>query len=1161
MSASRHLHDEDGSSSMKDTAKGSTQGSVPDYLLPGFEPSRATISQLCSALAAHNIPLPGSRQLKSVYVDLFERNLTIETRRAWVEQMQLVQPCAEGIVQVGSDGRSETLLHADSTPPRPSSISSPATPTAHAATVSAKTNLLRLLPIAGGQAKTLPKKRPASSDTTHGSSSSSNGNGSSIGNNTSGSIATKATPLLPRRVSFSSNKENAVDQVSDSPSARDRLASTMHSASALLRKISVPRRRPQNASTTTTTTTTISSTSNSVPGGDTLTTTLTTEIPTTHGWSESMLGAESESGTTEHNKMEAADASDVASTTTTTAPSLFYHHNSIYDSLDDSISSTLHDDHKEDVLHKRTRTCPDQTDRPPSTLNPVYSRSTFDKAAPTHDTTTHAFRPSLASPARNITPTKIHVFGRSSPSCLSSSSSINLHSNSSVSSIDLASNDKLATNNDSSNINYNYHYSTTTTTATTAAPRYRNSPASKSPKSIYRRATSPTKTSTAATTFSQDNGTAPYRSKFYIDPYMPGVRSRVGGSAVHTNQTPLIHADSLFPDSVMLDSETNEDHHAPPKKVSELTAEWTRKIELVSNASNSTATLSSIQTKNHPSPFAISAERVSARSVYPDPITSGQSDSLRTPKEAAKEIDDDSTVAEPDEGMSLYSDEVVETWESEKDGETKGSDSLYSKAASVSASTGTWWSFLLLFTCNINYNYHYSTTTTTATTAAPRYRNSPASKSPKSIYRRATSPTKTSTAATTFSQDNGTAPYRSKFYIDPYMPGVRSRVGGSAVHTNQTPLIHADSLFPDSVMLDSETNEDHHTPPKKVSELTAEWTRKIELVSNASNSTATLSSIQTKNHPSPFAISAERVSARSVYPDPITSGQSDSLRTPKEAAKEIDDDSTVAEPDEGMSLYSDEVVETWESEKDGETKGSDSLYSKAASVSASTGTWWSFLLLFTCVMMVVVSIVAAGVYWQELNELVQMPFNEHHPAHALYVKMAHMYDHHSQIVVDHTLQVMGVIRDYTMDIALAIYALIGKYYAMGCRTAEDSAAVVIAYFQETTAALPIYTEKISAAATSLYAHASEVVAQSPWLVSLGVNLRVMATLIVREHLKLMHEVLAWGLALWSSLDLSTMHAILAEGARMTDIAVKQIADVSALVLDPVMEMVHSVLKG
>ncbi|KAH6559865.1 hypothetical protein BASA60_000430 [Batrachochytrium salamandrivorans] len=897
MSASRHLHDEDGSSSMKDTAKGSTQGSVPDYLLPGFEPSRATISQLCSALAAHNIPLPGSRQLKSVYVDLFERNLTIETRRAWVEQMQLVQPCAEGIVQVGSDGRSETLLHADSTPPRPSSISSPATPTAHAATVSAKTNLLRLLPIAGGQAKTLPKKRPASSDTTHGSSSSSNGNGSSIGNNTSGSIATKATPLLPRRVSFSSNKENAVDQVSDSPSARDRLASTMHSASALLRKISVPRRRPQNASTTTTTTTTtISSTSNgnSVPGGDTLTTTLTTEIPTTHGWSESMLGAdaESESGTIEHNKMEAAAASDVASTTTTAAPSLFYHHNSIYDSLDDSISSTLHgDDHKEDVLHKRTRTCPDQTDRPPSTLNPV---------------------PSLASPARNITPTKIHVFGRSSPSCLSSSSSINLHSNSSVSSIDLASNDKLATNNDSSNINYNYHYSTTTTTATTAAPRYRNSPASKSPKSIYRRATSPTKTSTAATTSSQDNGTAPYRSKFYIDPYMPGVRSRVGGSAVHTNQTPLIHADSLFPDSVMLDSETNEDHHAPPKKVSELTAEWTRKIELVSNASNSTATLSSIQTKNHPSPFAISAERVSARSVYPDPITSGQSDSLRTPKEAAKEIDDDSTVAEPDEGMSLYSDEVVETWESEKDGETKGSDSLYSKAASVSASTGT---------------------------------------------------------------------------------------------------------------------------------------------------------------------------------------------------------------------------------------------------------WWSFLLLFTCVMMVVVSIVAAGVYWQELNELVQMPFNEHHPAHALYVKMAHMYDHHSQIVVDHTLQVMGVIRDYTMDIALAIYALIGKYYAMGCRTAEDSAAVVIAYFQETTAALPIYTEKISAAATSLYAHASEVVAQSPWLVSLGVNLRVMATLIVREHLKLMHEVLAWGLALWSSLDLSTMHAILAEGARMTDIAVKQIADVSALVLDPVMEMVHSVLKG
>ncbi|KAH6595541.1 hypothetical protein BASA50_005750 [Batrachochytrium salamandrivorans] len=854
MSASRHLHDEDGSSSMKDTAKGSTQGSVPDYLLPGFEPSRATISQLCSALAAHNIPLPGSRQLKSVYVDLFERNLTIETRRAWVEQMQLVQPCAEGIVQVGSDGRSETLLHADSTPPRPSSISSPATPTAHAATVSAKTNLLRLLPIAGGQAKTLPKKRPASSDTTHGSSSSSNGNGSSIGNNTSGSIATKATPLLPRRVSFSSNKENAVDQVSDSPSARDRLASTMHSASALLRKISVPRRRPQNASTTTTTTTTISSTSmEQCPGGDTLTTTLTTEIPTTHGWSESMLGAdaESESGTTEHNKMEAAAASDVASTTTTAAPSLFYHHNSIYDSLDDSISSTLHgDDHKEDVLHKRTRTCPDQTDRPP---------------------------PSLASPARNITPTKIHVFGRSSPSCLSSSSSINLHSNSSVSSIDLASNDKLATNNDSSNINYNYHYSTTTTTATTAAPRYRNSPASKSPKSIYRRATSPTKTSTAATTSSQDNGTAPYRSKFYIDPYMPGVRSRVGGSAVHTNQTPLIHADSLFPDSVMLDSETNEDHHAPPK--------------------------------------------------------------------------------------------------------------------------------------------------------------------------------------------------------------------------------------------------------------------------------------------SPFAISAERVSARSVYPDPITSGQSDSLRTPKEAAKEIDDDSTVAEPDEGMSLYSDEVVETWESEKDGETKGSDSLYSKAASVSASTGTWWSFLLLFTCVMMVVVSIVAAGVYWQELNELVQMPFNEHHPAHALYVKMAHMYDHHSQIVVDHTLQVMGVIRDYTMDIALAIYALIGKYYAMGCRTAEDSAAVVIAYFQETTAALPIYTEKISAAATSLYAHASEVVAQSPWLVSLGVNLRVMATLIVREHLKLMHEVLAWGLALWSSLDLSTMHAILAEGARMTDIAVKQIADVSALVLDPVMEMVHSVLKG
>ncbi|KAI8919536.1 hypothetical protein BC831DRAFT_481435 [Entophlyctis helioformis] len=86
------------------------------YLQPNFDPNKATINELVSALAAHDVPLPTSRRLKAFYVELFRSQLQPRIP-AIVAARAAVLPSAAGIVLVDHRTRTETPLAADAPPP------------------------------------------------------------------------------------------------------------------------------------------------------------------------------------------------------------------------------------------------------------------------------------------------------------------------------------------------------------------------------------------------------------------------------------------------------------------------------------------------------------------------------------------------------------------------------------------------------------------------------------------------------------------------------------------------------------------------------------------------------------------------------------------------------------------------------------------------------------------------------------------------------------------------------------------------------------------------------------------------------------------------------------------------------------------------------------
>ena len=79
------------------------------YLEPGFDAKKLTIHQLTSILSVHDVPVPNTAQRKSVYLDLFQAQITAKADKI-IAQLRQVKASNDGIQYVQSDATNDENL-------------------------------------------------------------------------------------------------------------------------------------------------------------------------------------------------------------------------------------------------------------------------------------------------------------------------------------------------------------------------------------------------------------------------------------------------------------------------------------------------------------------------------------------------------------------------------------------------------------------------------------------------------------------------------------------------------------------------------------------------------------------------------------------------------------------------------------------------------------------------------------------------------------------------------------------------------------------------------------------------------------------------------------------------------------------------------------------
>ena len=83
-----------------------------EYLDPAFDPSKLTISTICSILSSHDIELPVSKHRKEFYVELF--NAKLKPRQQEILQSILdIVPSDDGIIKVSDPSNFDFGLESD----------------------------------------------------------------------------------------------------------------------------------------------------------------------------------------------------------------------------------------------------------------------------------------------------------------------------------------------------------------------------------------------------------------------------------------------------------------------------------------------------------------------------------------------------------------------------------------------------------------------------------------------------------------------------------------------------------------------------------------------------------------------------------------------------------------------------------------------------------------------------------------------------------------------------------------------------------------------------------------------------------------------------------------------------------------------------------------
>jgi hypothetical protein len=83
------------------------------YLSPNFDPAGLTVSELASILAANDVLVPQVKARKSVYVELFQKNIASKRTELLKRYTTSVKPKTKGVVEVGMDGQERELGGSD----------------------------------------------------------------------------------------------------------------------------------------------------------------------------------------------------------------------------------------------------------------------------------------------------------------------------------------------------------------------------------------------------------------------------------------------------------------------------------------------------------------------------------------------------------------------------------------------------------------------------------------------------------------------------------------------------------------------------------------------------------------------------------------------------------------------------------------------------------------------------------------------------------------------------------------------------------------------------------------------------------------------------------------------------------------------------------------
>ncbi len=87
------------------------------YLHPDFDPHKLTINQLCSILSFHYVDLPGTKQKKDVYVNLFRMEIQPRAKDL-LREIESVKASSKGIEIVSLKSKIPVIA----TPIRPSRL-------------------------------------------------------------------------------------------------------------------------------------------------------------------------------------------------------------------------------------------------------------------------------------------------------------------------------------------------------------------------------------------------------------------------------------------------------------------------------------------------------------------------------------------------------------------------------------------------------------------------------------------------------------------------------------------------------------------------------------------------------------------------------------------------------------------------------------------------------------------------------------------------------------------------------------------------------------------------------------------------------------------------------------------------------------------------------